>query len=128
MSSILSLTRSPRIDLLLTIQYRLSIVWNAPIYKRCQETETALDRFLDARDWRDWDTKDSSEFGRKAIDFFCARLVREGFLGTRHVSVPEQNPIYRFTLFSRNRRGEDFWRKVLHTDEKGQRELPLPET
>ena len=48
---------------------------------------------------------------------------KEGFINTRHVSVPEDNPLYRFTLFSRHPCGGDFWLKVLRIDERGQREL-----
>jgi len=36
----------------------------------------------------------------------------EGFIGTRHISIPEDNPLYRFTLFSRHPLGESFWLKI----------------
>lgn len=122
MKAMRALARNPRIDLLVTIQYRLGIVWNAPQYFR-SENKTVLDDFLDSGEWRNWDCRDASAFGRKAIEHFGENMQKEGFIGTRHVSVPEVNPLYRFTLFSRHRRGEDFWNKVLKIDEKGQREL-----
>jgi three-Cys-motif partner protein len=126
MKAIRALSRNARIDMLVTIQYRLGIVWNAPQYQNASvETETALDAFLDSRDWRDWKAKDPTEFGRKAVEHFEQRLQSEGFIGTRHISVPESQPLYRFTLFSRHPRAEDFWLKILKTDEKGQRELDL---
>jgi hypothetical protein len=73
--------------------------------------------------WRTWENKDATEFGRLAVEHYCNSLQQEGFITTRHVSVPEANPLYRLTMFSRHPRGEDFWLKVLKTDEKGQREL-----
>ena len=57
------------------------------------------------------------------MEHFCNSLQKEGFINPRHVSIPEVNPLYRFTLFSRHPRGEDFWLKVLKIDERGQREL-----
>jgi hypothetical protein len=76
--------------------------------------------------WREWQTGDFGEFGRRAVEYFCEKFQKdEGFIGTEHVSVPEQNPLYRFTLFSRNARAKDFWNKILKIDEKGQRNLPL---
>jgi len=118
------LASNPRIDLLVTIQYRLGIVWNAPQYLKAKNNQTALDNFLGDQSWREWENKNAGEFGRLAVEFFCDRFQKEeGFIGTRHVSVPERNSLYRFTLFTRNRRGEDFWNKILKIDEKGQREL-----
>jgi three-Cys-motif partner protein len=125
LSAMRALATNPRIDLLVTIQFRLGIVWNAPQYRRSKHGKTALDAFLGDRSWRDWEHKEPAEFGRLAVERFCERLGREGFRSTRHVSVPENNPLYRFTLFSRHQRGEEFWLKVLKSDEKGQRELPL---
>jgi three-Cys-motif partner protein len=120
------LTGNPKIDLLVTIQYRLGIVWNAPQYRKSKNNDTALDNFLGSKIWREWENKEAGEFGRLAVEYFCDKFQREGgFLGTRHVSVPENNPLYRFTLFTRHSRGEDFWLKILKTDEKGQRELGL---
>jgi three-Cys-motif partner protein len=120
-----NLAVSPRIDILVTIQHRLGIVWNTPQYRKAKNGQTALDEFLEDQIWHNWDDKDASEFGRLAVDHFCNKFQKEGFIGTRHVSVPEANPLYRFTLFSRHRRGEDFWLKILKTDEKGQREFQL---
>jgi three-Cys-motif partner protein len=119
-----TLADNPRIDLLVTIQYRLGIVWNAPQYLKTKSNQTALDNFLGDQSWREWENKDAGEFGRLAVERFCDKFQREaGFIGTRHVSVPEKNPLYRFTLFTRHPLGESFWLKILKTDEKGQREL-----
>lgn len=117
------LAANPKIDLLVTIQHRLGIVWNTPQYRKAKSGQTALDDFLGDQSWHAWDDKDASEFGRLVVEHFCNNLEKEGFRNTRHVSVPESNPLYRFTLFSRHPRGEDFWLKILKTDEKGQREL-----
>ena len=122
MSAMRQLARNPHIDLLVTIQYRLGIVWNAPQYQKA-ENDTVLDAFLDSRDWRDWDSQDPTKFGRKAIEHFSKEICRLGFIGTRHVSVPESQPLYRFTLFSRHALAGTFWNEVLKIDEKGQREL-----
>lgn len=124
MSAMKNLASYPRIDLLVTIQYRLGIVWNAPQYLKAKNNQTALDNFLDDQSWREWESKDAGEFGRRAVEHFCNKFQKEnGFIGTRHVSIPEDNPLYRFTLFSRHPLGESFWLKILKTDEKGQREL-----
>jgi len=124
LSAMRILAKNPRIDLLVTIQYRLGIVWNVPQYLKAKSNQTALDNFLDDPSWREWENKDASGFGRRAVEFFCDKFQREeGFIGTRHVSIPENNPLYRFTLFSRHPLGESFWLKILKTDEKGQREL-----
>lgn len=117
------LAANPKIDLLVTIQHRLGIVWNEPQYRRSADGQPALDAFLGSPEWRAWETKDATTFGQRAVESFCRRLEEEGFIATRHISVPEENPLYRFTLFSRHPRGEDFWLKILKTDEKGQREL-----
>ncbi len=123
LSAMKLLAANPRIDLLVTIQHRLGIVWNTSQYRGSRNGQTALDGFLGDQSWHAWDDKDPSEFGRLAIEGFCTKLQKEGFINTRHVSVPEENPFYRFTLFSRHPRGEDFWLKVQKIDEKGQREL-----
>jgi three-Cys-motif partner protein len=125
MAAMRKLASNPRIDILVTIQHRLGIVWNTPQYRKAKSGQTALDEFLEDQIWHKWDDKSPSEFGRLAVDHFCKKLEKEGFIGTRHVSVPESNPFYRFTMFSRHRRGEDFWLKVLKMDEKGQRWLQL---
>jgi len=124
-SAMKMLAASSRIDLLVTIQYRLGIVRNLPQYLKAKSNQTALDNFLGDQSWRKWENKkDVGEFGRLAVEYFCDKFQKEeGFIGTRHVSVPEKNPLYRFTLFTRHRRGEDFWNKILKIDEKGQREL-----
>ncbi len=124
LSAMRPLAANPRIDLLVTIQYRLGIVWNAPQYRRAGSSHTALDNFIGERTWREWQTKDSSDLGRRAVEYFCDKFQQEArFIGTRHVSIPENNPLYRFTLFTRHPRGEDFWNKILKTDERGQRQL-----
>lgn len=119
------LAANPRIDLLVTIQHRLGIVWNTPQYRKDRSGQTALDEFLGDQEWHKWDDRDPSEFGRLAVDHFCKKLQKEGFIGTRQVSIPEVNPLYRFTMFSRHKCGEDFWQKITKIDEKGQRELGL---
>ena len=56
----------------------------------------------------------AGEFGRLAVEHFCDKFQREeSFIGTRHVSIPENNPLYRFTLFSRHPLGKSFWLKIL---------------
>ena len=107
----------------MTIQYRLGIVWNAPQYRKSKSGQTALDNFLGDQSWREWGIKEAGEFGRLAVEHFCDKFQKEIFIGTRHVSIPEGNPLYRFTLFSRHPLGESFLTKFLKTDEKGQREL-----
>jgi three-Cys-motif partner protein len=126
MSAMKKLARNIRIDLLVTIQYRLGIVRNLPQYLNANSSQTALDNFLGDPGWREWKTGDFGEFGRRAVEYFCEKFQKdEGFIGTQHISVPEQNPLYRFTLFSRNACAKDFWNKILKIDEKGQRDLPL---
>jgi len=120
------LAENPRIDLLVTIQYRLGIVRNLPQYLKAAGSETALDNFLGDPNWREWKTGDFGEFGRRAVEYFCSKFKKDQrFIGTRHVSVPEQNPLYRFTLFTRHSRGEDFWNKILKVSETGQREFGI---
>jgi hypothetical protein len=82
-----------------------------------------LDDFLGDQSWREWRDKDPTEFGRLVVERFCEKFQNLGFIDTQHVSVPENNPLYRFTLFSRHPRGADFWLKILKIDEQGQREL-----
>jgi three-Cys-motif partner protein len=123
MAAMVELAANPKIDLLVTIQYRLGIVWNTPQYRRSASGQTALDGFLGSQSWRGWNDKDPSEFGRLVVERFCETFEKHGFINPRHISVPEDNPLYRFALFSRHPRGEDFWLKVLKIDEKGQRDL-----
>jgi three-Cys-motif partner protein len=125
MKAMLQLIKNPRIDLLVTIHHSLGITWNVPQYTRSEIGQTALDAFLDTRDWRKWKWKDASEFARMAIDAFSQRIQEEGFIGTRHISVPLEQPLYRFTLFSRHALAEKFWNEILKIDETGQRELHL---
>jgi three-Cys-motif partner protein len=123
MKAMLELTRNRRIDLLVTLQHSLGITWNVPQYHRSAAEQTALDSFLGLGDWREWKWRDASEFARLALDAFSRRLQAEGFIGTRHISVPEDQPLYRFTLFSRHPLAEKFWNEILKIDETGQREL-----
>jgi three-Cys-motif partner protein len=126
MAAMQLLAENPRIDLLVTIQYRLGIVRNLPQYLKSKSNLTALDSFLDDPSWREWKTSDFGEFGRRAVEYFCGKFQREQkFIGTRHVSIPEQNPLYRFTLFTRHSRGKDFWNKILKISETGQREFGI---
>jgi three-Cys-motif partner protein len=123
MQAMLELAKNRRIDLLVTIQHSLGITWNVKQYARSASGRTALDAFLGSSDWREWQWNTASEFARMAIDAFSHRIQQEGFRGTRHVSVPENQPLYRFTLFSRHPLAEKFWNEVLKIDEAGQREL-----
>lgn len=123
MQGMLELVKNRRIDLLVTIQHSLGITWNVKQYARSASGQTALDSFLGSSDWRAWKWNTASEFARMAIDSFSQRIQREGFRGTRHVSVPEGQPLYRFTLFSRHELAEKFWNEVLKIDEAGQRAL-----
>ena len=123
MKAMLQLAKNRRIDLLVTIQHSLGITWNVPQYIRSTSGQTALDAFLESREWRQWKWKEESEFARMAIDAFSHRIQEEGFIGTRHISIPSNQPLYRFTLFSRHRLAEKFWNEILSIDETGQREL-----
>jgi three-Cys-motif partner protein len=125
MKAMLQLTKNQRIDMLVTIQHSLGITWNVRQYIRSQSEETALDGFLDSGDWRQWKWSEASEFAHKAIDAFSERIQKEGFIGTRHISVPAGQPLYRFTLFSRAPLAKKFWNEILKIDETGQRELHL---
>ena len=117
-----SLLRLPRIDVLATIQYRLAIVWNAPQYKRAANKDTALDKFLDSPDWREWPDRDATEFGRMAIDAFIGKVGEEGFKTSRQIPVGEGQALYRLALFSRNDLADKFWRETLKIEE-GQRDF-----
>jgi three-Cys-motif partner protein len=123
MKAMLQLTKNRRIDLLVTIQHSLGITLNVPQYVKSEGGQTALDSFLDSKEWRKWKWKDASEFARMAIDAFSQRIQKEGFIGNRHISVPSDQPLYRFTLFSRHPLAEKFWNEILKIDETGQREL-----
>lgn len=125
MKAMLQLTMNARIDLLVTLQYSLGITWNVPQYLRSRAEQTALDAFLDSRGWRKWKWREASEFARMAIDAFSQRIQQQGFIGTRHISVPAAQPLYSFTLFSRHPLAEKFWNEILKIDETGQRELQL---
>jgi three-Cys-motif partner protein len=124
-SAIEELMRFPKIDLLITIQYRLGIHLNIPQFLKSRSEQTVLDRFLGHSQWRSWEQHDFGQFTRRAVDQFCAQIHNRGFKGAHHVSVPEQNPFYRFAYFSRHDLGTKFWKKVTATDEKGQRDLPF---
>lgn len=123
MKAMLRLAKHRPIDMLVTIQHSLGITWNVPQYVKSESGQTALDEFLGSADWRKWKWKDASEFARMAINAFSQRIQQEGFIGTRHISVPVDQPLYRFTLFSRHRLAEKFWNEILKMDETGQREL-----
>jgi three-Cys-motif partner protein len=123
MKAMLQLAKNRRIDMLVTIQHSLGITWNVHRYLKSASGQTALDAFLDSSDWRKWKWKEASGFARMAIDAFSQRIQQEGFIPGRQISVPTDQPLYRFTLFSRNRLGERFWNEILKIDETGQREL-----
>ncbi len=123
MKAMLELTKSKRIDLLVTIQHSLGITWNVPQYIKSASGQSALDAFLDSSEWRKWKWSEAAEFTRLAIETFSQRIEKEGFIPGRHISVPADQPLYRFTLFSRHPLGEKFWDEILKIDETGQREL-----
>jgi three-Cys-motif partner protein len=124
LSAMKALAKSSRIDLLVTIQYRLGIVWNVPQYFKSKSGQTALDNFLGDQSWHNWENKEAGEFGRLAVEHFCDKFQKEeNFIGTRHIPIPENNPLYRFTLFTRHPLGESFWLKILKISETGQRQL-----
>ena len=123
LSAMRALAKNPKIDLLLTIQHSLGITWNVPQYLKSKTESTALDKFLGFQEWREWKAKTSSEFAQLAVKYFCEAISKDGFIGTRHISVPENQPLYRFTLFSRHPLAEKFWNDILMINEKGQREL-----
>ncbi len=123
MKAMLRLVKNRRIDLLVTIQHSLGITRNVPQYLKSASGQTALDAFVDSADWRNWKWNEASEFTRLAIESFSQRIQQEGFIPGQHVSVPTDQPLYRFALFSRHRLGEKFWNEILKIDETGQREL-----
>ncbi|SRR6266480_354961 len=123
MAGMLELTKNRHVDLLVTIHHSLGITLNVHHYFKSANGQTAMDAFLDSSGWRNWKWKEPSEVGRMAIDAFSKRIQQQGFIGTRHISVPEEQPLYRFTLFSRHPLAEKFWNKILKIDESGQREL-----
>ena len=125
MSAMQALMRNSRIDLLVTIQYRLGITLNAPQFARSRTESTVLDEFLGSSEWRQGQWRDASELARFAIDAFCTKIKESGFKEARHIPVPETNPLYRFTYFSRHELGTSFWHKILKFDEKGQPDLPF---
>jgi three-Cys-motif partner protein len=123
MDAMLELTKNHHIDLLVTIQHSLGITLNVRHYFRSPSGQTAMDAFLGSSDWRKWKWKEPAEVGRMAIDEFSKRIQKQHFIGTRHLSVPEEQPLYRFTLFSRHQLAEKFWNEILKIDESGQRQL-----
>jgi three-Cys-motif partner protein len=123
MAAMLELTKNRHIDLLVTIQHSLGITLNVHQYFKSASGQTAMDAFLDTAKWREWKWKKASEVGRMAIEAFSKYIQQQDFIGTRHISVAEGQPLYRFTLFSRHRLAEKFWNEILKLDEGGQREL-----
>ena len=73
------LSKNPKIDMLVTIQHRLGIVWNTPQYRKSKSGKTALDEFLGDQNWHAWDNKEPAEFGDLAVEHFCNSLSKEGF-------------------------------------------------
>jgi three-Cys-motif partner protein len=123
MKDMLALASNPRIDLLVTIQHKMSVSWNFHQYAKKKTGDTALDRFLGHSRWHEWSNHSAGEFTRNVIDDYSATIKAQGFRVTRHISVPESNPIYRMTLFSRHLLGEDFWDKSTSVNQSGQKEL-----
>src|SRR5438477_6266139 len=117
MKAMLQLAMNRRIDMLVTLHHSLGITLNVRQYIKSSSGKTALDSFLDSSEWHRGKWQQPSEFGRMAIDAFSQRIQQEGFIGTRHVAVPEGQPLYRFTLFSRHPLAEKFWNEILKIDE-----------
>jgi three-Cys-motif partner protein len=120
-NAIRRLMKIPRVDLLITIQYKLGIHLNVSQFVKSTSGQTALDLLLESDEWRSWSQHDLGQFTRRAVELFCDKIHSEGFKVCRHVSVPEQNPLYRFAYFSRHPRGSDYWSKITAIDPTGQR-------
>jgi len=110
------------IDLLMTIQYAMGITLNANNYSQAEET--ALDRFLGERQWRDWRWKDASDFKDQVLVRFFQKMETLQFKSSRQMTVEaDGRPLYRMALFSRHPKADEFWQKIITVDETGQKEL-----
>jgi three-Cys-motif partner protein len=112
------------IDLLMTIQYAMGITLNANNYIESQAEETALDRFLGERQWREWRWKDSSDLKNQVLARFFQKMESLQFKSSRQMTVEaDGRPLYRMGLFSRHPKADEFWQKITTVDEAGQKEL-----
>jgi three-Cys-motif partner protein len=120
------LTSNQKIDILATLQYAMGITLNVYQYLESgSEQTTALDTFLGERDWRNWPRERTDRaFTTRVINRWIEKLGALGFQGSRQITVEANGaPLYRLALFSRHRKADEFWRKIITVDESGQREL-----
>ena len=112
------------IDLLMTIQYAMGITLNANNYIESQAEETALDRFLGERQWRDWQWKDASDLKDQVLARFFQKMEALQFKTSLQKTIEAGGrPLYRLALFSRHPKADEFWQKIITVDETGQKEL-----
>lgn len=93
MSAMKKLANNPRIDLLVTIQYRLGIVRNLPQYLKSKSNQTALDNFLGDQSWREWKigALENSAAGPSNISAINSRTTRDS---SARVTFQFQNKIH----------------------------------
>jgi three-Cys-motif partner protein len=113
------------IDLLFTIQYAMGITLNAGKYSLAVSQETALDRFLDEKDWRTkFDARIPSTFREQVLNRFSEKMAELGFASGLQKNVGTGNrTLYRMALYSKHPKAQEFWKKILKIDEQGQRSL-----
>jgi three-Cys-motif partner protein len=108
-----------RIDFLVLVPSAMDANRNAARLLRA--SEPTLDRFLGGRDWRArWDVEARKtvprSFGTFVVDEFGRSMQAIGYLQVEPrdaVNVDARgHPLYHLMLFSRNRRGLDFWQKT----------------
>ncbi len=100
------LAANPKIDLLVTIQHRLGIVWNTPQYWKSKSGQTALDEFLGDQSWHNWENREPAEFGRLAVEHFCNSLEKDGFRNTARLRSGKQPAVsFHFVQSPSARRG-----------------------
>jgi three-Cys-motif partner protein len=111
------------IDLLFTIQYAMGITLNAGNYSLAVSQETALDRFLDEKDWRTrFDARIPSDFREQVLNRFSEKMSELGFSSGLQKNVGAGNrTLYRMALYSKHSKAHEFWKKILKIDEQGQR-------
>ena len=119
------ITGNKAIDLLFTIQYAMGITLNAGRYSLAKHQETALDRFLDERDWRTkFDAGIPSTFRDQVLNRFSEKMAELNFSSSLQKNVGAGNrTLYRMALYSRHPKAHEFWAKIIKIDEKGQRTL-----
>jgi three-Cys-motif partner protein len=119
------ITGNKAIDLLFTIQYAMGITLNAGKYSLAGSQETALDRFLDEKDWRTkFDARIPSAFRDQVLNRFSEKMAELGFASGLQKNVGTGNrTLYRMALYSKHPKAHEFWKKILKIDEQGQRSL-----